>query len=428
MILEAPKADPHCVLANILAAHFLSSYDSSKASSFLDAAKSGLENGTSYEKMVFEAVCHLISSVRDDDVAVELHFKLLKDFPRDLVSLKRAQVLCFYMGRPDLSLQFVEQVLPYNEQEQYIYGMLAFPLLELGRMVDAEKAAKAGLEICKEDAWAQHAVCHVYQDQCRFKEAVTFMEECSQSWNCLSSFMYTHNWWHVALCYLESQTSITKVEEVYDSYIWKELDRSDSASAEVYLNAAGLLLRVYVRGQIKCFENRLKVLAKCLADQDNWFLEWHLDLLIVWALSYTGDIARAEDLVKGLKSRVSRMNEKKQRLMQRAVLLAEGLFAYGKRENEKALEFLGLEFDALDYKMIGASDEQLDVFNEIWYMLLIDAGQITQAIQAIEKQLKKKEGTPFLWRLLEKCYIKLGRPEAAEAGEKANALEITYFT
>lgn len=218
------------------------------------------------------------------------------------------------------------------------------------------------------------------------------------------------------------------MEEVYDSYIWKELDRSDSASAEVYLNAAGLLLRVYVRGQIKCFETRLKVLAKCLADQDNWFLEWHLDLLIVWALSYTGDIARAEDLVKGLKSRVSRMNEKKQRLMQRAVLLAEGLFAYGKRENEKALEFLGLEFDALDYKMIGASDEQLDVFNEIWYMLLIDAGQITKAIQAIEKQLKKKEGTPFLWRLLGKCYIKLGRPEAAEAGEKANALEITYFT
>ena len=36
--------------------------------------------------------------------------QLLKAFPRDLVSLKRAQILCFYMGRPDLSLNLVEQV------------------------------------------------------------------------------------------------------------------------------------------------------------------------------------------------------------------------------------------------------------------------------------------------------------------------------
>lgn len=36
--------------------------------------------------------------------------QLLRDFPRDLVSLKRGQVLCFYMGRPDLSLKLVEQV------------------------------------------------------------------------------------------------------------------------------------------------------------------------------------------------------------------------------------------------------------------------------------------------------------------------------
>ena len=36
--------------------------------------------------------------------------------------------------------------------------MLAFPLLELGRMEDAENAAKKGFEINKQDFWAQHAV------------------------------------------------------------------------------------------------------------------------------------------------------------------------------------------------------------------------------------------------------------------------------
>lgn len=49
----------------------------------------------------------------------------------------------------NLTLVYVQQVLPENEQENYIYGMLAFPLLELGRMIDAEKAAKEWFAINK---------------------------------------------------------------------------------------------------------------------------------------------------------------------------------------------------------------------------------------------------------------------------------------
>lgn len=39
--------------------------------------------------------------------------------------------------------------------------MLAFSLLELGRMEDAEKAAKKGFDINKKDCWAQHAVSDI---------------------------------------------------------------------------------------------------------------------------------------------------------------------------------------------------------------------------------------------------------------------------
>lgn len=247
------------------------------------------------------------------------------------------------------------------------------------------------------------------------------------SWSSLSSFMYTHNWWHVALCCLEGHSSITKVEEIYDKCIWQELQKRDTVPAEVYLNAVGLLLRVYIRGEIEVFEDRLKILASCLADQGVWYLEWHLDVLIVWALTYRGDTAKAEDLLKGLKHRHSMMSKKKQHVMQKALLLAEALYEYGRGENEKALELLGLQFDALDCKVIGASDEQVDVFNEIWITLLINTGQPTKAIEAIKKQLKKREGAPFLWRLLEKCYQMLGRPEAATVGEKASNLESAYF-
>ncbi|KAJ0094320.1 hypothetical protein Patl1_16301 [Pistacia atlantica] len=426
-ILEAAEHDKDCVLANILAAHFLASNNPSKASAYIHAAESRLEGATSYEKAVFEAVCYLISKDRDDDVAVDLHFKLLKIFPRDLVSLKRVQVLCFYMGRPDLSLAIVEQVLPYNQLEEYVYGMLAFPLLELGRIADAEEAAKKGFEINKQDFWVQHALCHVLQYECRFQEAVRFMEECSSTWSSCSSFMYTHNWWHVSLCYLEGHSPMSKVLEVYDNHIWKELERIDAMRPEVYLNALGLLLRVHVRGKLDIFGDRLKMLAGRVKDKGNWYLEWHFDLLILWALAFTGELSKAEDLLKGLKSRFSMMIKKKQQIMQIGLQLAEALYEYGRGNDQKALDLLGPDFDANFCKMIGASDEQLDVFNEVWYIMLLNTGQAAKAIEVIEKRIKKREGAPFTWRLLERAYQMTNNHKAAIAGEKAKALEAAYF-
>nr|XP_023928707.1 tetratricopeptide repeat protein 38 [Quercus suber]POE90524.1 tetratricopeptide repeat protein 38 [Quercus suber] len=427
VILEALVHDKDCVLANILAASFLCSSDPSRAPSHIQAAKSLLEQATKYEKAVFDAVSYLISQDRDDDVAVELYFKLLKDFPRDLVSLKRAQVLCFYMARADLSLDLVQQVLPINQEENYIYGMLAFPLLELGKMADAEKAAKKGFEINKQDYWAQHALCHVLQYECHFKEAVEFMEGCSSSWSSCGSFMLTHNWWHVALCYLEGSSPIQRVLEIYDHCILKELERSDAACPEVYLNAVGLLLRLYVRGEIDAAGDRLKILAGCLTDEANWYIEWHFDCLILWALASTGELSKAEDLLKGLKFRFSRMSKKKQQLMHGGMLLAEALYEYGRGNDKEALQLLGPDFDANNCKVIGASDEQVDVFNEIWYSMLLNTGQAVKAIEVIEKRIKKREGVPFLWRLLERAYNLAGRKEAAIIGEKARALETSYF-
>ncbi|KAF5746666.1 Tetratricopeptide repeat (TPR)-like superfamily protein isoform 1 [Tripterygium wilfordii] len=428
VILEAPKHDKDCVLAHILAAHFLCSADPSQSALHIQAAKSRLREATSYEKAIFDVLGYCMSDNRDDDVALELHFKLLREFPRDLVSVKRAQVLCFYMARPDLSLNLVQQVIPHNEQEEYIYGMLAFPLLELSQMADAKEAATKGLNINKQDCWSQHAICHVLQYECHFKEAVEFMEKCSSSWGSCSSFMKTHNWWHIALCYLEGHSPIEKVVEVYDQCIWKELERYDAVSPEVYLNALGLLLRVYVRGELRIFGNRMKVLSDCVSDQVNWYLEWHLDVLILWALAFSGEHSKAEELLKGLKRKFSAMNKKQQQVMQKGILLAEALFEYGSGNDEKALELLGPDFECNGCKIIGVSDEQLDVFKEVFYCILLNTGQATKAIEVIEKHITTREGNPFLWRLMERGYNMASREqEATSAGEKARALEAAYF-
>ncbi|GJN23690.1 hypothetical protein PR202_gb11358 [Eleusine coracana subsp. coracana] len=388
-VLRAAAADPTCVLAAALAAHFVSPRDPAAAAAYLAAAADNLvsflvdgrrsvslprlpfspprfnlwamfvrvqDNATDYERAVFRVHNAMVGDEKDEELAIERHFELLKEFPRDLI----------FMGLT------TDQVLPENQDQNYIYGLLAFPLLELGKMDEAERAARKGLDINKDDVWSQHNLCHVFQQECHFREATEFMISCSPSWRDCTSFLFTHNWWHVAVCYLEAESPLCKVLEVYDQNIMKELERSDSEAAEVYLNALGLLLRLYVRGHIDSAKERLKMLVDPLKDE------------VI----------------------VSSMDKKRQQVMQKAIQLADAVYEYGKGEYKKVFDILGPDFDALGYKMIGASDEQVDVFNEVWYTVLINTG-----------------GHPK-----EKAYSLDGRrADASVASEKANALQAAYF-
>ncbi|CDY40286.1 BnaA07g09140D [Brassica napus] len=113
VILEAPLYDKDCVLGNNLAAHYLFSSDISRAKTYDRAAE-----------------YHLVSSTYP--LLMKKHFSRLCGFGF-------FSILCFYMGRPDLSLPLFEEILPENQEHDYVYGMLAFSLLERGHLAEAEK-------------------------------------------------------------------------------------------------------------------------------------------------------------------------------------------------------------------------------------------------------------------------------------------------
>ncbi|RZC86291.1 hypothetical protein C5167_007478 [Papaver somniferum] len=388
VILKAVTDDESCVLANTLAAYESYQLNLSKSQAYLSSAKSQLKYATPYEKAVFLAISRLVGEDRDDESAYFLHSALLAQFPKDLASLKRGHDLCFFMGQPDKCLSLVKQVLPQNEEEDYIHGIYCFALLELGRMAEAEKAARKGLEINKDDIWSQHGY------ECRFEEAAKFMEKNSPSWDVCSSFMLTHCWWHLAICYLDGNSPISKVLSIYDLHIWGELEKSDAIGTQVYLNAIGLLMRVCVRGHANSMGGRLEKLVGHLTNKSVWHIQWHMDILILWALSSTSKITEAETLLKEMKSKKTNPS------LQKGIQLSEGLLEFGQGNHEKAFKLLGPDFETAEYKVIGASDEQLDVFNEVWYSVLLNTGRYQIAINQIQKQIDKTKGVPFLWRLL----------------------------
>lgn len=295
-------------------------------------------------------------------------------------------------------------------------------------MGDAELASRKGLTIKSDDPWSQHALCHVFQHECRFKEAVQFMKTCLDSWNACCSFMYTHNWWHLALCYLEGHAHLSKVLHIYDSHILAPLQRENVDPSQVYLNALGLLLNIHVHGHSGIIDDRMRDLSDHLLDQSLWHQEWLLDLLAVWALTFTNKFSQADQLLEDMKCRVNEMRGKKRQSMQRVLLLAEALYHYGKSDYSRAYNILGPNFNACEYKVIGASDEQLDVFDNVWCIILLNSGHISQAIEALERKVAVRSGIPLTWRFLEKAYSREGGESLEIAREKAKALEETYFT
>ena len=44
-----------------------------------------------------------------------------------------------------------------------------------------------------------------------------------------------------------------------------------------------------------------------LTFQANWYLDWQLDILIVWALAKVGETSMAHELLEGLKFRLVRI-------------------------------------------------------------------------------------------------------------------------
>ena len=86
------------------------------------------------------------------------------------------------------------------------------------RMLSAGRCRKNGrkaVEMNRHDPWAHHAVDHVFEKG-RLDEGIAWMESLSGVWE--RSTLYTHNWWHVVLYYLDKE-DYRKVLELYNTRI-----------------------------------------------------------------------------------------------------------------------------------------------------------------------------------------------------------------
>src|SRR5499427_5098131 len=199
--------------------------------------------------------------------------------PRDLLALKVAQDLYFFLGNRLELRDTAARVLPAWPRDLpgwgYVQGIYAFGLEENADYRPAESRARA-------------ALAHVFEMEGNQRDGVDFLSASAPDWS--GSFFAIHNWWHRGLYHLELG-EIGEALALYDDPI--RAGRSTEWLDVV--DAAALLWRLSLFGMD--VTERAEQLAADIDDLVSRpvyiFNDWHA----VMAFGLAGNVERTERVI-----------------------------------------------------------------------------------------------------------------------------------
>lgn len=299
----------------------------------------------------------------DLQAAAARYDALLVDHPQDIVALKLAQYLHFYLGDAAAMHRSVARPRPAWSDSLpghgYVLGLEAFALEECGDYTAAEAAGRAAVERNTGDIWAAHAVAHVMEMQDRPREGSAWVDDLQPGWSACNNFAY-HVYWHRCL-FLLDQGEVEAVLHRYDSDV-----RGDRS--EEYLdiaNAVSLLWRLEQRG-IDVGE-RWGELAEKASRLGGEHMLVFADAHYMMALAAEGPAGAAEALLASLEGFAREDGTEADVAREIGLPLCRAVLAHRRGRYGEAVDALLQHRPALN--RIGGSRAQRDLFEQ----LLIDA-------------------------------------------------------
>ncbi len=347
VIFDAVAADAECALAHAYAAALfltqLTREGQTQAAPHVAAAQRLERRCNTREAMTIAAVA--LWWAGDERRAVAAWREVLIFAPQDLVAAKFCQILELSIGDVRGMLQSAQLTMSIAKPSGYAGGLLAFALEQAGEAETALRIARQAVERNSErDPWAQHAVAHVLAALCQPREARAFLDGLSHSWDRCSSFMLTHNWWHLALIELDLGNRELALS-IFDQRVWGVR----KGHAQDQINAISLLMRLDLDGVdpggrwtdiVQHVENRV-------SDRVNGFLDLHYLI----ALLKSGRMADADRLQWALQDQPETMS------------LAQGIVLHTREDYPAAAATFG-EAEH-DVHRVGGSNIQRQLFAAI---------------------------------------------------------------
>ena len=277
----------------------------------------------------------------------------------------------FYLGHSGSIRDSVAKVLPYWDKNRpnygFVLGQYAFGLEECGDYDAAFRMGSQALERNPLDAWATHAVAHVYEMQTRQQEGVTFLTDTRSDWS-QAQALSIHNGWHLALFLIELERG-DEVLKYYDRFVAPRLEEDSLLDL---VDASSLLWRLEL-AEVKVGSHRWEHLA------DQWMKHVDEHVLVF------NDLHLAMAAVRAGGNRVSRLidsmdafadsghGDNRQITAEVGRALVDAVIAFGDGDYVRTTELLL----PVRYKVIriGGSHAQRDVVTQTLMVAVKRSGQ-----------------------------------------------------
>lgn len=334
----------------------------------------------------------------------------------DSLSAKMCHALRFMLGDKPGMLRSIERMLDRlpggHPHRGFLAGCHAFALEENGHYEAAEHVGRKAVALESRDAWGLHAVSHVHEMTGRYKEGIAWIENGEAGFRHCNNFG-GHLFWHLALFKLETGAA-PEALDLYDSRVRAEQtdDFRDIA------NGASLLMRLELDGHSvgeRWDELADKAEAR-LADRSYVFADLHYMLALIGA----GRRESAATLARSM-AKVFPRNAAQTLVAERAgAAIAEGLVHFAEGDMGAALE--RLMSVRKQRVMIGGSDAQRDVFEQVLVEAALRAGEDDVARALLTERLEQRGRNTFA----ETRLARLTAPDGRRSGALGLAAALAF--
>lgn len=326
--------------------------------------------------------------------------QLCADYPRDLPLLKIVQYHAFNAGDASLMLRLALAAEPHNAHQAALHSMVAFGHEQSHHIAEAEQAAHRALAIDPNEPWAHHALAHVHLGRGTGSEGLALLEASSPSWDGLNSFMFTHNWWHVALFEI-ARGEVVSALRIHDERCWGvQPDYSQDQIGSVSLLARLELAAVDVG-------DRWQALRPYLETRRDDVIQPFLSLQYLYGLVKAGSAA-GDELLALIRAQADSPVVAQDRDLWRDVAIpaAEGMVAHARGDHERAARELASVRGQL--WRTGGSHAQRDLFEQVLLDARLRAGHWDAARKTLEHRRQWEPDSPILQQRLQDVYRHLG--------------------
>ncbi|MEE8276630.1 MAG: tetratricopeptide repeat protein [Alphaproteobacteria bacterium] len=349
--------------------------------------------------------------------AARLWESILHDHPLDVLALRLALYIRFYLGDSAALRDTVARVLPAWSEDTPGYGHVladhAFGLEETGDYAAAEVAGRRAIDIDPADIWAAHAVAHVMEMQGRAREGIAWIDGLAENWSHCHNF-FNHLWWHRALFHL-ALGEADAVLALYDERV-----RGDDSEEYLDLcNATSLLWRLEEEGI--AVGDRWQVLAAIAARRLGNHVLAFTDTHLMMALAAAGDSADAAKMLDSFAAAARAATTQAPVYCDVALPLSHAILAARAGDHGAAVELLLPVRDEI--QRLGGSHAQRDIFAQTLAACALADGRFELARDLLSERMAARPADRWGWSRTAVAHDGLGdRAGAGEARAKAEAL------